>query len=123
MTEKDDRDTLEVLKAELNFLEKGGYGRSVREPWKPSSIFQDSPTCLCYPDRKHDDCCFLVQMVPGDHKAEDVPCHYIPLNERGDTIASLEARGDQEALEQAVRNWLEQSIARLEAKAAQAAAK
>ena len=29
---KDDRDILEVLKEELDFIEKGGYGRSVRTP-------------------------------------------------------------------------------------------
>jgi hypothetical protein len=28
----DDRNTVEVLKAELNFVKKGGYGRSPREP-------------------------------------------------------------------------------------------
>ena len=33
----DKRDILEVLKFELNFLEQGGYGRSVRTPWKPTS--------------------------------------------------------------------------------------
>jgi hypothetical protein len=44
----DDRDMLEVLKEELDFIEKGGYGRSVRTPWKPKSPFQDSLTCLNY---------------------------------------------------------------------------
>ena len=29
---KDDRDMLELLKSELGFIEKGGYGRSVRTP-------------------------------------------------------------------------------------------
>jgi hypothetical protein len=28
----DNRDTVEVLKAELDFVEKGGYGRSVKTP-------------------------------------------------------------------------------------------
>ncbi len=35
---KDDRDVLEVLKFELDFIEKGGYGRSVRTPWLPVSL-------------------------------------------------------------------------------------
>ena len=39
----DKRDILEVLKFELSFLEQGGYGRSVRTPWKATSVFQDSP--------------------------------------------------------------------------------
>ena len=30
----DERDILELLKDELNFIEKGGYGRSVRTPWQ-----------------------------------------------------------------------------------------
>ena len=43
---QDERDILEVLRAELDFIEKGGYGRSVRTPEKPTSIFQGSLTCL-----------------------------------------------------------------------------
>lgn len=42
----DKRDGLDVLKFELAFLEQGGYGRSVRTPWKATSVFQDSPSCL-----------------------------------------------------------------------------
>ena len=42
----DKRDILDVLKFELNFLEQGGYGRSVRTPWNPTSIFQDSLSCI-----------------------------------------------------------------------------
>ncbi|MGC2323502.1 MAG: hypothetical protein WA463_12815, partial [Terriglobales bacterium] len=64
---KDDRDILEVLKFELAFLEQGGYGRSVRTPWKPTSIFQDSITCLNFgePERVHP-CseCLLIDFVP-----------------------------------------------------------
>jgi hypothetical protein len=51
----DDRDVLDVLKFELDFIEKGGYGRSVRTPWLATSIFQDSLTCLNFgdPNRSH----------------------------------------------------------------------
>ena len=45
---KDDRDILELLKQELSFIEEGGYGRSVRTPWLPKSVFQDSLSCLNY---------------------------------------------------------------------------
>jgi hypothetical protein len=45
-----------------------------------------------------------------------VPCHHIPLNAEGVTIADLEERNDQQALEEAVRGWLEQMIAGLEAR-------
>lgn len=46
----DKRDVLDVLKFELAFLEPGGYGRSVRTPWKATSVFQDSPSCLNFND-------------------------------------------------------------------------
>ena len=64
---QDDRNTLEVLKAELNFVKKGGYGRSPREPWRAQLVFEDSPTCMNY-DTKEDrtPCaeCLLMQFVP-----------------------------------------------------------
>jgi multidrug efflux pump subunit AcrA (membrane-fusion protein) len=44
-----------------------------------------------------------------------VPCHHIRLNAKGDTVADLEERNDQQALEQAVSDWLKQAIAELEA--------
>jgi hypothetical protein len=49
MGSKDDPG-IEILKAELDFLEGGGYGRSVHAPWKPTSVFLDSPTCLNFCD-------------------------------------------------------------------------
>ena len=42
----DNRDVLDVLKAELNFIEKGGYGKPAGQPWVSTSMFQDSPSCL-----------------------------------------------------------------------------
>ena len=52
---KDERDILELLKEELDFIEKGGYGRSVRTPWHSKSVFQDSLACINYgyPYRAH----------------------------------------------------------------------
>ena len=67
----DGRDTLEVLKAELDFVEKGGYGRSVKTPWQPTSVFRDSPICLNFSDieRTHP-CseCLLIDLVPRDQR-------------------------------------------------------
>lgn len=114
---KDDRDTLELLKAEFDFVEKGGYGRSVKTPWQPTSIFQDSPSCLNLgdPERTHP-CseCLLIDFVPAEARAEDVPCHHIPLNAKGETIDELEWKEDQRHLEETVKGWLRSTIWRLE---------
>jgi hypothetical protein len=69
----DKRDILEVLKFELSFLEQGGYGRSVRTPWKATSMFQDSPSCLNFndPARPHAcDECLLTDFVPPPKHAK-----------------------------------------------------
>jgi hypothetical protein len=113
----DKRDVLEVLKFELAFLEQGGYGRSVKTPWKPTSIFQDSLSCLNFndPERPHP-CseCLLTDMVPSGSLSENVPCHHIPLNAQGETIDSMERQYNQPELEDAMRSWLRTVIARLE---------
>ena len=105
----DDRDILELLKEELDFIEKGGYGRSVRTPWKPKSAFQDSLTCVNYgyPYRAHP-CneCHLLDFVSPEHHGKEVPCHYIPLNDDGETIEDMEAEGNQAKLERKVKGWL-----------------
>jgi hypothetical protein len=113
----DDRDLLEVLKFELNFVEQGGYGRSVRTPWKATSLFQDSLTCLNYGEaEKTHPCeeCLLYAMVPESSRNEKTPCHHIPLNGRGDTLASLDRRYNEPEMEEALMEWLRSMIARLE---------
>ena len=114
---KDDRDILEILHDELDFLEKGGYGRSVRTPWLPKSIFQDSLSCLNYgyPYRAHP-CneCQLIDFVSPDYQSETIPCHFIPLNEAGETIEDLEANDSQSKLEEAVKGWLRTKISAIE---------
>ena len=114
---KDDRDILELLKAELAFIEQGGYGRSVRTPWLPKSAFQDSLTCVNYgyPYRAHP-CteCQLLDFVDDGHKGEQVPCHYIPLNEAGETIEDLEAQLNQPKLEATLKRWMRGKIREIE---------
>lgn len=114
---KDERDILEVLREELDMIEKGGYGRSVRTPWKPTSVFQDSLTCINYgyPYRAHPcDECFLDELVPKDRRSEVVPCHHIPLNEEGETIETLELKDNQQLTEETVKRWLRAKIAEIE---------
>ena len=114
----DDRDILEVLKAELDFVEQGGYGRSVRTPWKAKSPFQDSLSCLNYADpERTQPCeeCSLIDFVPGEDKAQDVPCHFIPLNQSGETLEELESRDDEAKLERALKVWLKAKIKAIDA--------
>lgn len=114
---KDERDILDLLKEELDFIEKGGYGRSVRTPWLSKSAFQDSLTCINYgyPYRAHP-CneCHLIDFVPPEARTAGIPCHQIPLNELGLTIEDLEAADNQPKLEAAVRQWLKTKIAEIE---------
>ena len=113
----DNRDVLEVLKAELSFIQKGGYGKPAGKPWVSTSSFQDSPSCLNLgdPTRAHP-CseCLLLDFVPPDGRGELVPCHHIPLTEDGATVESLEQTADQQQLEGSLESWLRTTIARIE---------
>lgn len=113
----DERDILEVLRFELTFLEQGGYGRSVRTPWKPTSVFQDSLTCLNFndPSRPHP-CneCLLYDFVPAQYRKEKVPCHHIPLNDAGQTVETLDRGYNEQAVQEQLIEWLRNTIARIE---------
>lgn len=114
---KDDRDLLELLKDELAFIEQGGYGRSVRTPWLPKSAFQDSLTCINYgyPYRAHP-CteCQLLDFVAPERQREEVPCHFICLNDAGETIENLEQRDQYARIEVLLKKWLQTRIGELE---------
>jgi hypothetical protein len=114
---KDKRDLLDVLKAELAFLEKGGYQVTARVPWRPQFLFQDSPTCVNFdptePQRPCSDC-ILMQLLPEKLRDKKIACRYIPLNEQGETIDHFYRSGTQEELEAAFSRWLKTTIARLE---------
>ena len=118
---EDRRDVLEVLRYELNFLEQGGYSRNLRQG-REISPFQDTLSCLNFgePFRKYT-CqeCFLYDFVPEESRTEDVPCHFIPLDESGVTVSKLLKAGELIELEAALRSWLRNTIASLEKKRAQ----
>ena len=122
---KDDRDILELLKDELDFIEKGGYARSVHTPWQPKSAYQDSLTCINYGylHRAHP-CneCHLLDFVSPEHHSEQVPCHLIPLNEAGETIEELELEDNQAKVERTLKQWLRNKISKIEAERADQAA-
>jgi hypothetical protein len=114
---KDERDILDILKDELDFIEKGGYGRSVRTPWQNKSTFQDSLSCMNYgyPYRSHP-CneCRLLDFVSPEQRSQQVPCHSIPLNSDGETIEDLERQDNQAKLEREVKGWLRARIKEIE---------
>jgi len=113
----DDRNILQVLKSELDFVSKGGYGRSPRTPWRAQLIFEDSPSCMNYDatsDRGPCTDCTLIQFVPPERQAERVPCRYIQLTADGETLLDLYNGGTQQELEDALMAWLRKRITALE---------
>jgi len=106
---------LNLLKQELAYLERGGYGGGL--PWKPVSIFLDSPSCPNRLDAEHSTpCaeCWLYEFVPDGFAQEPRPCHFIPLNKDGETIDSMSRQYAQVEVEEAVRVWLKAEIRRIE---------
>jgi hypothetical protein len=107
---------LTLLKLELAYLERGGYGGAL--PWKPISIFVDSPSCPNRLDAEQSTpCaeCLLYQFVPEPFQQEPHPCHFIPLNAEGETVHSMTRQYTQVEVEEAVRAWLKAEIRRIEA--------
>jgi len=114
--EFDKREMIDKLKLELEILEKGGYEPSVHEPHRMPRVFRDSVSCPNVGlDLKIEPCthCFLIEFVPPEHRDKDNACHYIPLNERGDTVASLDRPGREDEVHAALRAWLQKTIFRL----------
>jgi hypothetical protein len=113
----DDRDLLDVLKFELNFLKKGGYGRSPREAWRAALVFEDSPACMNYDMKDHPSpCkeCVLIDLVPINDRKQAIPCRHIQLTQAGDTLETLYRWGSQAEIEEVYGKWLRQMIHRLE---------
>src|SRR5579863_9330849 len=112
-----DRETLDLLKHELDFLGRGGYSRSPLSPWRAPLIFEDSPTCKnFYCERSEDPCgnCLLLQFVPPEMRNLKLACRYIPLTAQGDNLDSLYRCAYEPEIEQAVGHWLESEIDSLE---------
>lgn len=111
----DERDILDLLRTELDFIEKGGYGRDVRTPWHAKATFRDSLSCVNYAllEKAHP-CseCHLIDFVPAEKRDALVPCHAIPLTETGDTVETLE--GNHPVLEEVLKRWLRRKIAEIE---------
>ncbi len=128
MNTTNNNNSLLTLRHELEFLNHGGYRTPVgsRQPlfcmessvqWRQPLFFEDSPSCpkkryeQCFPQRD----CVLMGFVPVEVRNEAVPCRHIPLNDTGQTIASLsDAHANEKQIEMALRNWLVKTIERLE---------
>jgi len=110
---------IDTLKMEILLLERGGYQPSVHQPHTDPKIFRDSLTCLNVGlEEKKEPCssCVLARFIPDELKSRPGDlCHLIPLNERGDTIASLRVAGDDQRMKDIVLAWLRRTVAQLEA--------
>ncbi len=107
------RDLLQVLKAELEFLEGGGYRKIAQTSWRPPFIFEDSPSCPysdAPPRRRLCLSCSLIQLTPANRRLEQAPCRHIPLNDEGETLDSLYNTANDAEVEGAVVKWLRAEI-------------
>jgi hypothetical protein len=107
--------TLKFLKQELAYLERGGYGGAL--PWRPVSIFLDSPSCPNRLDEERSTACqecWLYSFVPVQFRQELTPCHFIELNKDGESVHSMSRQYTAAEVEEAVRKWLKAEILRLE---------
>lgn len=111
------RELLDVLKAELAFLEGGGYRGGPRYPWRPNFVFEDSPTCINFKNQSRPiPCseCRLIPFVPEARRSARFPCRHIPLTKLGETVSAFYEWGTVQELETALRGWLIQNIQNLE---------
>jgi len=117
------QNVLQLLKAELQFVEHGGYRRSERSPWRPPYVFEESPSCPNYSDRSRPHLCtdcWLMQFVVPDLREEQVPCRFVQLTPEGVTIDSLYRYGSTAETEDLLSEWLQQRIREIEAELADA---
>lgn len=112
------QDLLYLLKLEMGMIQGGGYGRSVLLSWRDVKLVRDCVTCLNILDAENDhQChdCFLLEHVPELHKQEKVPCHFIPLNNNGETVAELNRQGRRTDAQAALLDWIGATIRKIEA--------
>ena len=107
---------LDMLKMEEAVLSAKGL-RAVPLIGKPYfEPFKDSMTCLNFTRESLEPCdeCWLMEFVPHDFHDKALPCHQIPMDHKGETVASLKSGGDIARMEQMVLSWLRNKITQLE---------
>jgi len=115
---------LDPLRAEMEFVESGGYQRSARSPWRPPYVFEESPSCPNFSDRTRPhrcEECWLMEFVPPESRDEQVPCRFVRLTADGITIDSLYRYGSPEETEEVLGSWLRGRIREMEEQIANAA--
>jgi hypothetical protein len=111
------QDIIHLLKLEASIIEGGNFGRPVLLPWRGLTVLRDCLSCLNvagFEDQRSCGSCFLLDHVPKRHRRSKLPCHHIPLNEKGDTIADLDRRGEQNEAPRVLLNWIRDFIKKLE---------
>ena len=107
---------LDELKLQRDILKDVGFDRSVSTAGKANRLFRDSIICLNLNEayEKHP-CteCVLWAWVPDNHKYENIPCHHIPIDRQGRSIAQLEVGGNRAEAEEALLVWIEATIQKL----------
>lgn len=110
-------EVLERLKAELAFLESGGYRRSAHWPWRAGYIFEESPSCPNFNDKtRSHSCvdCWLMEFVEPERRTEEPPCRFVQLTPNGITIDSLYCCSTESESEELLHNWLRGRIQEIE---------
>lgn len=109
-----DAEILKIFESELKFLEDGGYRHP--RPWRPSYVFEDSPTCINFSEsllRHPCSECSLIEFVPPQFRDQSAPCRFIPLNDAEQTVDDFYRCGTWVELEQALACWLRRQIQRI----------
>lgn len=116
----DERNLLKLLESELRFIELGGFDYSTDASLLKQSIFRESLVCRNYPSVHTRSCqnCHLLDFVSVEHQLEDFPCHFIRLDDGGETIAGLRPVITQRRLIHMVKGWLRWKIDQLKLESA-----
>jgi hypothetical protein len=110
------KQVLDMLRLEEAVVSANGLRAGPRIGKRYFEPFKDSMTCLNFSHECPEPCdeCWLMEFVPEDFHDKALPCHQIPMDDKGETVVSLKARGDIALLEQTVLSWLRKKIAQLE---------
>jgi hypothetical protein len=109
---------LDALRKELEYLDSGGYSRTLGDGWRAPLVFEDSPICPNFRHRANPapcSVCELMPLVPPEFRDRSVPCRFIQLNSSGETLDHLYRYADEHEVAATYRQWLVNLIQALEA--------